>query len=147
MPGALVPRPSCCSQLACTAVDSRGRNHRRRCRIDDVVIKMVMMGSGLREFPSDPSLCAEDGEANTESECLPLATELLAACWGPVRYLLVHWHVLFVLERPGNDVGLVNFHLSDLVMGRVASRAAFVADGGLVPSFPDGLLKGAAGVG
>ena len=38
------------------------------------------MGSALRKLAFDPSLCAENGEANTESERLPLPAELLAAC-------------------------------------------------------------------
>ncbi len=65
----------------------------------------------------------------------------------PVRYLLVHWHVLLLFERPRNDVGLIDCHLSDFIMGRVAPRAKLVADGVLVPSFADGLVKRAAGVG
>src|SRR6266702_843568 len=167
MPAALVPRRSCCSQLACTAVDSRGRNHRRRCRIDDVVIEMVIWGrryANLRLI----LLCARKMEKRT---LRANACHCRRNCWPhvglvrvipsvrfmkgngtkndsrPVRYLLLHWHVLLLLERPGNDVGLVNFHLSDLVMGRVAPRAAFAADGVLVPSFPNGLLERAAGVG
>lgn len=35
---------------------------------------------GLREFAFDLSLRAEYGEANTESERLPLAAELLTTC-------------------------------------------------------------------
>lgn len=59
----------------------------------------------------------------------------------------MHWHVLLLLEHLGNDVGLVNFHLSDIVVGRVAPRAELVADGVLVPSFTNGLLERATGVG
>ncbi len=47
----------------------------RRCRDRD-----GDMGSALRKLAFDPSLCAENGEANTESERLPLPAELLAAC-------------------------------------------------------------------
>jgi hypothetical protein len=114
----------------------------RRCRDEDCDVR-----SALGELAFDPSLCAENGEANTESECLPLAAELLAACGGPLRDLLVHWYVLLLLEHPGNDIGIVNCHMSDLVVGRVASRAEPVADGFLAPSFSDDLLERAAGVG
>jgi hypothetical protein len=38
------------------------------------------LGLALRKLAFDPSLCAENGEPNTEGECLPLAAELLATC-------------------------------------------------------------------
>ena len=121
----------------------------------------------LRELAFDLSLCAENGEANTESECLPLAAELLAACGAgkgvpsvrfmkgngtkndsrPLRGILLHRHVLLLFDYPGNDIGLVNCHMRDPVVGRVASRAELVADRVLSSSFSNDLLKRAAGVG
>jgi len=54
----------------------------RRCRDEECDV-----GPVLRELAFDLSLCAEDGEANTESDRLPLAAELLATCGGPLRDL------------------------------------------------------------
>jgi len=111
------------------------------------MMKNLMQGWALRKLAFDPSLCAENGEPNTEGECLPLAAELLATCRGPVRYLLVHCHVLLLLDHLGNDVGLVNCHMGEVVVGRVAPRAELVTDGVLVPSFSGGVFERAAGVG
>lgn len=57
----------------------------RRCHDEGFKLRLA-----LRELAFDPSLCAENGEPNTEGECLPLATELLAACRageGPVSQI------------------------------------------------------------
>jgi len=69
------------SQQVRVAVDSRGRNHRktmshRRCRNVDCDVQV----RALRKLAFNPSLYAENGEANAESECLPLTTDLLATC-------------------------------------------------------------------
>jgi hypothetical protein len=47
----------------------------RRCHDEESDLGLV-----LRKLAFDPSLCAENGEPNTEGECLPLAAELLATC-------------------------------------------------------------------
>ena len=160
-----MPRRSHCSQLVCTAVDSRGRNHRRRCRIDDVMMKNLIYRryANLRLI----FLCARKMEKRT---LRVNACHWRRNCWPhvglarvpsvrfmkksqtknnsrPVRRVLVHWYVLLLLDHPGNDVGLVNHHMGEVVVGRVAPRAELVAGGVLVPSFSDGILERAAGVG
>lgn len=98
------------------------------------------------ELASDPPLYAEDRKTNTKCDCLPVATKLLATRGSPLRGLLGHRRALLLLGFSGDGAGF-NYGLSELVVGRVASRAKLLADPALTKSAFNDLVERAAGVG